>query len=104
VAMLLSGTGFTVVALGVDVPAEAFVAKVRETGARVLGLSALLNFTYPQMKKVVEELVSAGLRDRVKVVIGGAPVNEQVRQFVGADYYAVDAAAGVNICKEVYGA
>ncbi|HUW65159.1 MAG TPA: cobalamin-dependent protein [Spirochaetia bacterium] len=104
VVTLLKGTGFEVIDLGVDVPAADFVAKVRETGAKALGLSALLNFTFPQMKKVVDDLTAAGLRDRVKVVIGGAPCNEQVRQYVGADYYAPDAVAGVNICKEIYGA
>jgi methanogenic corrinoid protein MtbC1 len=65
-------------------------------------MSALLNFTYPEMKQVVEEVAKAGLRDRVKIIIGGTPVNEQVRQFTGADYYAVDAIAGVNICKKIY--
>ncbi|MCL6478999.1 MAG: corrinoid protein [Peptococcaceae bacterium] len=103
VVTLLKGTGFDVVDLGVDVPPEVFVEKVRETGAKVLGLSALLNFTFPGMKKVVDELAAAGLRDKVKVVIGGAPCNEQVRDFVGADYYAKDAVSGVNICQEIYG-
>ncbi|MDA8337487.1 MAG: cobalamin-dependent protein [Peptococcaceae bacterium] len=104
VVSLLKGTGFEVVDLGVDVASADFVAKVRETGTKVLGLSTLLNFTYPEMKKVVDDLSAAGLRDKVKVVIGGAPCNERVREFVGADYYAPDAVAGVNICKEVYGA
>jgi len=65
-------------------------------------LSALLNFTYPEMKHVVEEVAKAGLRNQVKIIIGGTPVNEQVRQFAGADYYAEDAVAGVNICKQIY--
>lgn len=103
VVTLLKGTGFEVVDLGVDVPADKFVQAVRETGAKALGLSALLNFTFPHMKDVVDALDKAGLRDQVKVIIGGAPCNEEVRQFANADYYAKDAAAGVNICKEIYG-
>lgn len=103
VVTLLRGTGFEVIDMGVDVPAAVFVDKVRESGAKVLGLSALLNFTFPEMKKVVDELAAAGLRDKVKVIIGGAPCNEQVREFVGADYYARDAVSGVNMCKEIFG-
>jgi methanogenic corrinoid protein MtbC1 len=102
VITLLRGSGFEVTDLGVDVPAEKFIAALKETGAKVLGMSALLNFTYPEMKHVVEEVAKAGLRDKVKIIIGGTPVNEQVRQFTGADYYAEDAIVGVNICKKIY--
>ena len=102
VVTLLRGSGFDVTDLGVDVPAEKFVTTLKETGAKVLGLSALLNVTYPEMKHVVEEVGKAGLRDKVKIIIGGTPVNEQVRQFSGADYFAEDAVAGVNICKKIY--
>jgi methanogenic corrinoid protein MtbC1 len=102
VATLLRGSGFEVIDLGVDVPADRFVEAVRESGARVLGMSALLNFTYPEMKGVVDALVAAGLRQAVKIVLGGAPVNKQVRQFAGADFVAADAVAGVNICKTIY--
>lgn len=102
VVNLLRGSGFDVTDLGVDVPAERFVETVRKTGAKVLGLSALLNFTYPEMKNVTEAVTAAGLRDKVTIIIGGAPCNEQVRQFTGADYYAEDAVTGVNICKKVY--
>ena len=102
VVTLLRGSGFEVVDLGVDVPAEKFVTALKETGARALGLSALLNFTYPEMKQVVDELVKAGLRDKVKIIIGGTPTNEQVRQFTGADYYAEDAVTGINICQQIY--
>ena len=101
VATLLNGSGFDVTDLGVDVSAEKFVEAVKETGAKVLGLSALLNFTYPEMKLVVEEVQKAGMRDQVKIVIGGAPCNEQVREFTGADFYAKDAIDGVNYCREV---
>jgi methylmalonyl-CoA mutase cobalamin-binding domain/chain len=102
VITLLKGAGFDIVDLGVDVPVEKFVQAVKDSGAQVLGMSALLNFTYPAMKEVVDALKEAGLRDQIKIVVGGAPVNEQVRQYTGADYYAKDAVAGVNICKEIY--
>jgi methanogenic corrinoid protein MtbC1 len=103
VATLLRGAGFEVLDLGVDVPAERFVAALQESGARVLGLSALLNFTYPEMKHVVAAVDAAGLRPAVRIVLGGAPVNEQVRQYAGADFAAENAVAGVEICRRVYG-
>ncbi len=103
VAMLLRGTGFEVIDLGVDVPAEAFVEKVKETGAKVLGLSCMLNMAYPEMKDVVDKATAAGIRSQVTIVIGGAPINEQVREYAGADYWALDATVGVKICKQVYG-
>jgi methanogenic corrinoid protein MtbC1 len=103
VITMLRGSGFEVIDLGVDVPAETFINAVRESGAGIIGLSALLNFTYPEMKNVVDEVAKAGLREKVKIIIGGTPCNEQVRQFAGADYYAVDAVTGVNICKQICG-
>ena len=102
VISLLRGSGFEVIDMGVDVPTEEFAKKVKETGAKALGLCALLNFTYPEMKTVVESLAAAGVKDGVKVIIGGAPCNEQVREFAGADFYAPDALAAVNICKKIY--
>lgn len=102
VISLLRGSGFEVIDMGVDVPTEEFANKVKETGAKALGLCALLNFTYPEMKTVIESLQQAGLRDAVQVIIGGAPCNEQVREFAGADFYAPDALAAVNICKKIY--
>ena len=103
VVTLLRGSGFTVIDLGIDVPAEVFIKTVQEKGAKVLGLSALLNFTFPEMKNVIDQLQAAGSRDKVKVIIGGSPCNEQVRQYTGADYYAKDAGEGVRICQEIYG-
>jgi methylmalonyl-CoA mutase cobalamin-binding domain/chain len=102
VVTLLRGAGFEVLDLGVDVPAEAFVQKVKETAAKVLGLSALLNLAYPEMKNVVDMTTAAGIRDQVTIIIGGAPINEQVREYTGADYWAPDAPAAVKICKQVY--
>lgn len=102
VVTLLRGTGFKVLDLGVSVPSEKFVEALKDSGARVLGMSALLSTAYPEMKNVVDTIHAAGLREQVKIIVGGAPVNEQVRQFTGADYYAEDAVAGINLCKEIY--
>ena len=102
-ATLMRGSGFEVIDLGVDVPADKFIETVRQSGAKILAMSALLNSTYPEMKTVVEALEAAGLKGEVKTLIGGAPVSEQVRAFCGADYVADDAVHGVKICKEIYG-
>jgi methylmalonyl-CoA mutase cobalamin-binding domain/chain len=102
VVTLLRGTGFEVLDLGVSVPPEKFVDSLKDTRTRVLGMSALLSTTYPEMKNVVDAIDAAGIRKQVKIIVGGAPVNEQVRQFTGADYYAEDAVAGINLCKEIY--
>jgi methylmalonyl-CoA mutase cobalamin-binding domain/chain len=103
VVTLLKGTGYKVIDLGVDVAADKFVAAVKDSGAKVVGLSALLNMTYPRMKEVVEAFEEAGMREKVTIIIGGAPCNEEVRQSVGADHFATDAGKGVRICNEVYG-
>jgi methylmalonyl-CoA mutase cobalamin-binding domain/chain len=102
VSTLLRGSGFEVVDLGVDVSTEKFIEAIKESGAKVLGMSALLSTTYPEMKNVVNAINEGGLREHVKIIIGGAPVNEQVRQFTGADYYAEDAVTGMNLCKQIY--
>ncbi|MFQ6116604.1 MAG: B12-binding domain-containing protein [bacterium] len=102
VTTLLRGSGFEVVDLGVDVSTEKFIEAVKESGTKVLGMSALLSTTYPEMKNVINAINEAGLRRHVKIIIGGAPVNERVRQFTGADYYAEDAVTGINLCKEIY--
>lgn len=101
VCTLLRGTGFEVIDLGVSVPADMFIEAVRKSGAKVLGMSALLSTTYPEMKNVVNAINKAGLSEQVKIIIGGAPVNEQVRQFAGADYFAEDAVVGMNLCKKI---
>lgn len=99
---LLRSHGFKVVDLGVDVPAEKFVEMVRQTGAKVLGLSALLNSTYPEMKNVIDAIKEAGLGNQVKVIIGGTITSENVRVFTGADAFATDALTGVTYAKSVY--
>ncbi|WP_213951770.1 cobalamin B12-binding domain-containing protein [Tepidanaerobacter syntrophicus] len=102
VVSLLRSHGFKVIDLGVDVPVEKFIEALKETDAKVLGLSALLNSTYPVMKDVVEAVKNAGLRDKVKIIIGGTICSEAVREFTGADAYANDALTGVNFAKKVY--
>ena len=100
---LLKGAGYDVVDLGVDVPPDVFVKAAKESNAKVLGLSALLNLAFPALKAVVDEIAKAGIREQVTIMIGGAPCNEEVKQYAGADFYAKDAGAGVKICDDVYG-
>lgn len=96
---LLRAAGFEVHDLGIDVPPAAFVQKVKETGAPILGMSGLLTTSFESMKQTVQALEAAGLRDKVKVVIGGGIVTELVRKYVGADAFTDDAPEGVEICK-----
>ena len=103
VVTLMRNAGFKVIDLGVDVPADRFVETLKETGAKALALSCLLNLAITEMKVVVEALAAAGMRDNVKVILGGQPIDEKVREHVGADYYGPDAPAGVRICKQIYG-
>ena len=102
VVTLLRNAGFKTVDLGVDVAADKFVETVKETGARAIALSCLLNFAIQEMKNVVEALTTAQIRDQVKVVIGGQPIDEKICEYIGADYYGTDAPAGVRICKQIY--
>ncbi len=101
VATLLSCNGFKVYDVGVDVPTETFVAKAVETGADLLGLSALLTTTMTMQRQVIEALGKAGLRDRVKVMVGGAPVSGEWAKSIGADGYAEDAMAAVRLAKRL---
>lgn len=102
VVSMMRSNDFKVIDLGVDVNADKFVEAIRENGAKVLGLSALLNNTYQEMKNVVEKFVEAGLRDQVNIIIGGTVCSEEVRKYTGADYYASDVMQGIEICKKVY--
>lgn len=99
---LLKGSGFKVVDLGVDVPTEKFIEAVTEHRPKVLGMSALLSFTYPEMKAVVDGLAAKGLRDQVRIVIGGAPCNEEVREYAGADLWAPTAMDTVAFANKIY--
>jgi 5-methyltetrahydrofolate--homocysteine methyltransferase len=103
VAALLEGGGFEVVDLGVDVPPARFVAAVEQQKPEILGLSALLTTTMPGMKTTLQALESAGVRERVKVMIGGAPVTEGHAQAIGADGYADNAASAVDLARRLIG-
>lgn len=101
VAMLLQGAGFEVVDLGADVPIEKFVESAKNEKADIVGISALLITTMVNMKAVIESLKNAGLRDNVKVIIGGAPVTRDYANKIEADGYAPDAASGVDVAKSL---
>jgi 5-methyltetrahydrofolate--homocysteine methyltransferase len=98
--MLMEANGFKVYDLGVDVRPEDFVDKVKEVKPDIVGLSALLTTTLPEMKVVIEELKRAGVREKVKVLLGGNAVTEEFGKKIGADKVAKDAVQGVNFCKE----
>jgi 5-methyltetrahydrofolate--homocysteine methyltransferase len=104
VAMMLEGAGFTVHNLGRDVAPEKFVQSVEEHRAHIVGISALMTTTMPAMKRTIDALVKAGMRDRVKVMIGGAPVNQVYCDEIGADGYARDSTLAVLKAKELVGA
>lgn len=101
VGTMLSANGFKVFDLGVDVPTEQFIAKVKETGANLVGLSALLTTTMTVQKQVIEALKGAGLRERVKVMVGGAPVTRSWAEEIGADGYAEDAMGAVGLARQL---
>jgi 5-methyltetrahydrofolate--homocysteine methyltransferase len=103
VAMMLEGAGFEIIDLGTDVSPEKVVAVVRESSPDIVALSALLTTTMPNMKATIEALKTAGLRDRVKVIIGGAPVTEAYANQIGADGFSPNAARAVNVAKELVG-
>lgn len=100
VVMMMKGAGFEIVDLGTDVPAEAFVDKAEEIGADVIGMSALLTTTMPNMKDILDVLEERGLRDKYIVMAGGAPVNQAFADQIGADYYTEDAASAAEVAKE----
>ena len=99
VAMMLEGAGFEVADVGIDVLPEDFVKAVQEKKPQVVGLSALLTNTMPAVKTTIDALKEAGLRDQVKIMVGGAPVTQEFADEVGADGYATDAAGAVNIAR-----
>ncbi len=103
VKIMLEGAGFEVIDLGTDVAPEKFVSTVREHRPTVVGMSALLTTTMTQMKAIIEALEEAGVRDSVKVMIGGAPVTAEYAKQIGADAYAPDAASAADIARELAG-
>jgi 5-methyltetrahydrofolate--homocysteine methyltransferase len=100
VRMMLEGAGFETVDLGTDVRPEGFVEAVREHQPQIVGMSALLTTTMVNMKTVVEALVEAGLRDAIKIMVGGAPVTAAFAEEIGADAYAPDAASAVDVARQ----
>jgi len=101
VAMMLEGSGFQVIDLGVDVSPQSFVEAVRDKQANIIAMSALLTTTMMGMKGAIDALIEAGLRDKVKVIVGGAPVSEDYATEIGADGFAINAAAGARLAKEL---
>jgi len=101
VATMLAANGFEVHDLGVDVPVDGFVARVREAGANLVGLSALLTTTMRGQKDVIDALEKAGLRGQVKVMVGGAPVTKKWADDIGADGWAQDAVAAVDLASRL---
>jgi 5-methyltetrahydrofolate--homocysteine methyltransferase len=98
--MMFEGKGIEVIDLGVDVTPEQFVTAFKENNADVVALSALLTTTMDEMKNTVDAFVEAGIRDNVIIMVGGAPVTDNLRKDAGADYYATDAATGADIAKK----
>jgi corrinoid protein of di/trimethylamine methyltransferase len=103
IATMMLANGFRVFDLGVDVAPETFVEKIQETNADLVGLSALLTTTMAAQRDVLEALQEAGFRDRVKVMVGGAPVTEEWAQSIGADGYAEDVVSAVELAKHLSG-
>lgn len=101
VAFMLDVNGFEVYDLGIDVPVERFVEKIRETNAPVVGLSGFLTLAFDSMKDTIDAIEKAGLRDKVKIIIGGGNINEEVKKYAGADAYGVDAMAAVAYARKV---
>ncbi len=103
VGMMLEGAGFEVIDLGIDCPPEKFVQSAQEQDVPLIGMSALLTTTMPSMKGVIEEIEKLGLKDKIKTMIGGAPVTQNYADEIGADGYAADAASAVDVAKELLG-
>jgi len=101
VIMMLKSVGFTVVDIGINIPPVEFIKKAKETNANIIGMSALLTTTMLHMKDVIELLKEEGLRDKIKVIVGGAPVSQDFADEITADGYAPDAASSTELCKRL---
>ena len=99
VVFMLDVSGFEVTDLGIDVPVQKFVDAVKETGSTVVGLSGFLTLAFDSMKETVDAIKQAGLRDKVKIMIGGGQIDDQVKKYTGADAYGRDAMAAVQLAK-----
>ena len=100
VVFMLDVNGFEVLDLGIDVPVQKFVDTIKETGSKVVGLSGFLTLAFQSMKDTVDAIKAAGLRDQVKIMIGGGQIDEQVKGFTGADAYGKDAMAAVQLARK----
>ena len=103
VSMMMEGAGFEIIDLGIDVPADKFIQAVKDNKPHVVGMSALLTTTMIQIRENIKAFIEAGIRNNVKVLIGGAPVTQKFTDEVGADGYAPDAASAVDKAKELLG-
>ena len=99
VVFMLEVSGFEVYDLGIDVPAVKFVEKIKETGVKIVGLSGFLSLAFESMKKTVDAIKEARLREQVKIMIGGGQMDDKVREYAGADAYGKDAMAAVTLAK-----
>jgi len=99
VVFMLDVSGFEVLDLGIDVPAQKFVDAIKQSGSKIVGLSGFLTLAFDSMKETIDAIQKAGLRDKVKIMIGGGQIDEQVRRFTGADAYGRDAMAAVQLAK-----
>jgi len=102
--MMLEGAGFEVTDLGINVEADTYINAIEESGANILGMSALLTTTMPYMKVVIDTMKERGIRDDYIVLVGGAPLNEEFGEAIGADAYCQDAATAVEVAKELIAA
>ena len=104
VGMMLEGAGFEVIDLGINIDADTYIEAIKESGATILGMSALLTTTMPYMKVVIDRMKEVGIRDDYFILVGGAPLNEEFSQSIGADAYCRDAASAVDVAKELLAA
>jgi methanogenic corrinoid protein MtbC1 len=100
VAFMMDISGFEVIDMGIDVPKDKIVAKIKETKPQIVGLSGFLTLAFDSMKETIDAIKAAGLRDNIKIVIGGGQIDEEVRKYTGADAYRPDAVACVTVSKE----
>lgn len=101
VEMMINSAGFTVINLGIDLEPEAFIRAFEEHNPDIVGMSALLTTTMSAMKDTIDLFVEKGLRDKVNIIVGGAPVNQNFADAIGADGYAPDAASATDLCKQL---
>ena len=102
VKLMLQGAGFSIIDIGVDVPIEKFVKAVEENNADILGISALLTTSAPRMEEIINAFSEKGIRNKVKVIVGGAPITEEYAKEIGADAFASNAAIAVDVVKKLF--